>query len=233
LKSPVTGSSLYKRWGMDVLRLKIAEIKSFLGAGKSDLQIAEEMGLKTGEYNELKAEMYAWEAVDLHEKSTEEVYIDYMLRQRQCLRDLDQVATKFSTTKQYNAIVGAIKAKSDIIEKILKTGQDMGIIDKAPEKKLIIAGVLVADLSNRELRELITREVGSLDKLTKKFGMIDIEGQLLPGLPPAPNAATGPQPVRNRAPGRPSFARGGKSKTKGATGTRIARIKARTAPLEI
>lgn len=229
LKTPPVGSPLWKRWGSEVLRLKIAELKAHLGEGKDDLQVAEEMALSTGEYNELKSAMYEWETTDLHDKAAEEVYIDYTLRQKQCIKDLDGMIAEFRRTKQFNAMVGAVRAKSDIIDKLIAKGQEFGILEKAPEKKQIVAGIMVAELSNEQLRSVITKELLGLDALAKRYGEVDMSTAPLLLAEPSKLPAVIPS-SGGSAPGRPSFATGGAAKAAGGHATAVARSKAKAPP---
>jgi hypothetical protein len=232
LKRPVKGSNLTKRWGAEETRRRIAELQAHLGEGKDDLQIAEEMSLKTAEYNELKREMYTWETTDLNAKPMEEVYINYVLHQKQCIKDLDGMIREFRRTNQYNAMVGAVRAKSDILDKIIAKGQEFSILEKAPEKKQVIAGLMVANLDNEQLRAFITRELVGIDSLTKRYGDVDILGAPAPlaTLPPATSAL--PASGNTVVPGRPSRAAGGLSKAAGPQAGTVARVKAKQTPPE-
>lgn len=163
-----------KKFSATELRMKIAEIKSKLGTGMSDIQVAEEMGLPTKDYNALKRELYQQDKLEMSSKNSEEVFIDYRMRQEGCIKDLEKMIQTFSTTKQYNAMVGAVKAKSDIIDRIVARGQEFGVLEKVPEKKQIIAGVLVAGMTNDDLRARVAKEAIGMSEAFKKYGEGDI-----------------------------------------------------------
>ena len=197
-----------KKWSVLELRLKVAELKAHLSTGMSEIQIAEEMGLDAPEYNELKREMYNADKLEMAGKNSEEVFIDYRLRQEGCIKDLETMVKEFTKSKQYNAMVGAIKAKSDIIDRIVARGQEFGVLEKVPEKKQIVAGVLVAGLSNEEIRARVAKQTVGMSEMLKKYGDGDILSLPDPvkTLPPSTSTVT-VEPVK------PAFNAGLKPKT--------------------
>lgn len=166
----------FKKWGAHKLRQEIAKLKALLAGGSSDLDAEIEMGLDHVVYLALKREMYAQDKIDLHGKSTEEVFIDYRLAQEGCIKELNGMISKFETSRQYNAMVGAVRAKADIYDRIIARGQEFGVLEKVPEKKQVIAGVMVAGLDNNELRQTIAKLLVDVDGITKKYGAVDMLG---------------------------------------------------------
>lgn len=156
------------------IRHAIARVLEMLGEGKTDVEIRDDLGLDQDGYDLLKRKMYEVEGDRIRGRSIEETFIDYMTDQRACVKELDDIAKAFAGN-QLSAKVGAIRAKSDIVDKIVKFGQDIGLIDRRPEEKRILAGVMVADMSNKQLRGMITSELANLDKMVKTFG----EGSIL------------------------------------------------------
>ena len=225
-------SSALKKWSASEIRMKIAELRSHLSADKSDLSICEEMSIDLNDFANLKNEMYRVEKIDLHGKSTDEVYVDYVLVQKGCIRDLNGAMEMFKATKQLNALVGAIRARSDIYDKIIQRGQEFGVLEKVPEKKMVIGGLLVAGLDNKELRAHIAKELNSLSEITKKYGDTDITGAPISMgaaaaagvVVPAPLALPAPSSETIDAPafsgkGRPKASIGGLSKAAGGKAT--------------
>jgi hypothetical protein len=213
LKSPAKGSSAHERWTRGEYRRLIAELKAHLADGKTDLEAAEAMFKgDTKTYNILKRELYQQEKVDLHNKTTEEVFVDYVLRQEGCIRDLNQlIRDKEGTVRNSSTTVGAIRAKSDILDKIIERGQEFGILEKVPEKKQVIAGVMVAQLDNDALRQLITRELGGLQALVSRYGDDDMLGNK--GALDMPAEPTSP---KFSGEGKPKESVGGLKKAEGA-----------------
>lgn len=95
------------------------------------------------------------------------VFAEYRQRQLQCARELDDLCEIFRKSKQFSALVNAVKARSDILDRIMKTGQDLGIIEKKA-KKVEINNNLSVDvqaLSVEELRVHMSKEVDELATL--------------------------------------------------------------------
>lgn len=198
--------------------------------GHSDGEIAEGMSLSAAAYNELKRELFRQETAAIYAQSTEEVFLEYAWKQNQCVTDLDVMINGFKTTKQYNALVGAVRAKSDIIDKIVKTGQDMGVLERAPERKMILHGVAVANLDNNGLRKLIAQELSGLSAVMSRFGDQNIMGEPIT-VTAEPAAVPSAFPALPAGPsftgqGKPPEARGGKGKAAGGVQTRtVNRVK--------
>ena len=150
-------------------RSAFAKLRTYFADSKEHDEIAALLGFGWSEYEELLAAFYDAEAKVIREQSTERVYVDYCITQGQNIRDLTKVMATFDKTKQPSAIVAAIRARSDIYDKMIKTGQEFGFIEKKPETKLV-AGVIVQQLSDRELRSAIVSELGHLEHLMGKFG---------------------------------------------------------------
>lgn len=182
LTRPPDTSPLKKRFKADVTRAKLAELKLWIMDGLTDLEIQEKMGETVTVFNELKRELYRQETARMLSKTTEDVYLEYQWAQAKCLADLEGMITSIqgeTDSKQQNALVGAIKAKSDIIDKVLKTGQDMGVINREPERKINIHGHAVINMTNTDLRKAITQEMQGLSKVIDKYGARDMAGDLI------------------------------------------------------
>jgi hypothetical protein len=161
-----TGSSVPQR---DHAAL-VAAIKERLIDGDSDMAIAEDLSLGKAEYRRLKQKVYDQEADGFVGKSAEEQYVDYCLGQRKCLKELDDMIEHFSDTKQYNAMVGAVRAKSQIMDSMHKTGVSMGIVKQETSHDREVGGIRLSDLNNKELRDQLANELRGLQHIIDKFG---------------------------------------------------------------
>jgi hypothetical protein len=175
IKRPAHNSPLKKTYSASQTRALLSELKLRLVNGEADEQIQELLGVTVGKYNELKKELYRQEQASLQSKSTEDVYLEYQWAQRKCIEDLD-AAILGIPENQPNALIGAIKARSDIHDKILKTGQDMGVIAKEPERKVVVHGHIIAQLDNAALRKMIAQETNQLAGAIAKYGDTDMDG---------------------------------------------------------
>jgi hypothetical protein len=171
----------------DQLREAVETIYAALCDDRTDKEIMADMGLTAEEFDKLKTEMFDKKADSIRTKPEEHTYVEYLIQQTGNIQALTDMISEFKSTKQYNAMVGAVKARADIYDKLIAKGQEFGLISKQPERKEIVAGVLVADLSNQQLKTEITRALDGLNQLQKRFG----DGDLL-ALPKAESLHRGP-----------------------------------------
>lgn len=162
------------------LRKAIAQLTEFYSAGATDEEAQELLGVTDAKFIKLKKALYDQETERLSTTPTEHVYVQYVINQIGCIRDLNELYKACKSQKNSNAGVGAIRARSEIFDKIIKTGQEFGVLEKKPEEKRIVAGVLVAQLSNVQLRQSITSALGDLNEMVSTFGNLDIT-QVTPG----------------------------------------------------
>lgn len=156
--------------------------------GESDLEVKTELEISDARYEALKESALFAEVERVKDISTEQTYVEYCLAQHGCIRDLNKLILQYQReSKNPAALVSAIKARSDIVDKMIKLGQDFGIIEKKPQEQKIVAGVVVTQLSNEELRAAIAKQIASLNSMVNEFGdtkFIDVEpGELYRELP--------------------------------------------------
>lgn len=175
VKHATPGSPLKKHFSAAQVRALLTELKLRIQDGDSDDDIQEKLGVSVARYNELKRELYRQENHALLAKTAEDVYLEYSWAQQKVITDLKELMGEIPEN-QPNAKVGALKAISDIHDKILKVGQDIGVINKEPEKKLVIHGHAIAKMSNGDLRKLIAQETMALAGAIAKYGDTDMEG---------------------------------------------------------
>lgn len=162
------------------LKKKTAMLMAAYAEGSSDEEAQALLGVSPAKFIKIKKALYDQEAERLASTPTEHVYAQYVMNQIRCVKDLDELYKACKDQKNSNAGVGAIRARSDIFDKIIKTGQEFGILERKPEEKRIIAGVMVAQLSNDQLRQAITSSIGQLNEMVATFGDLDIT-KIAPG----------------------------------------------------
>lgn len=148
----------------------IATIYGLLAEGKDDKEVLEGMGISAEDYAALKAAMFDKKADEVRTRPIEHVYVEYCIQQAQNVKDLTDLMETYKGSRQANALVGAIRVRSEIYDKLIKTGQDMGVIKRAAQQHEVIGGIVVADLTNEKLKALITQELRELSGLMKKYG---------------------------------------------------------------
>ncbi len=187
-------SSLTKR---DIAEAKVT-IWEQLCKGDADSDIMDYTGLSPEVYGILKHQVLDDKALELRNKPSEHVYVEYVLAQQQNISDLTDMIVSFKKTNQFNALVGAIRARADLHDKLIAKGQEFGIFRKEPERRTIL-GVLVTEMTRADLKTAITGAIGSLDKMMSMYGdsnIIDVPtgdlhyGKALP--PPSSESASAP-----------------------------------------
>lgn len=168
-------------------RFRVLEL---LMEGMTDNEVCREMKIGWDEYDRLRRGAIADKVGHVSSMSTEEVYVEYIIQQKSLMNELAKIASKADRARQYSALSSSIKMRSDIYDKIIKLGQEFGIIAKKPERKEIaIAGVVVNRMENDELRGTITQELVGLDKLIAAYGdknIIDLPNMEIHRSLPAP-----------------------------------------------
>jgi hypothetical protein len=149
--------------------------------GEKEKDIMDEMGLTAEEFKAFQSALYDAKADEIRSMPEEHLYVKYIQDQAVNIHDLTEMIGNFKNTKQYNAQVGAIRVRSEIADKIIAKGQEFGLIKKTPDRKEIVAGVLVANLSNNQLKEGITAAIGQLDGLVNTYGETDFAELPKPG----------------------------------------------------
>jgi hypothetical protein len=148
----------------------VAAVHKRLVDGDSDEAIAEDLSLTPAQYRRVKAKMDEQAVDGFAGKTAEMQYVDYCMEQQKCLKELDDMATHFKSTRQFNAMVGAVRAKSQILGDIHKTGVQMGVIKQEASFDREVAGKRIQELSNAELREDIAKQLAGLKGIIDRFG---------------------------------------------------------------
>lgn len=158
-------------------REAILRIYTMLTSGEDENDILDEMGVTVEEYEKLKSAMFEAKAEEVRSKPIEHVYVEYMIEQLKNVTTLSDVIDNYRSTKQATAIVGAVKVRSEIIDKLITKGQEFGLIKKVPNRNEFVGGVVIANLTNQELKKQITGALGGLNDMLTKYGdknMIDV-----------------------------------------------------------
>jgi hypothetical protein len=93
------------------------------------------------------------------------IFAEYREHQILCAKELEDLAMYFKDSRQFSSLVGAVKAKSDVLDKIIKVGQELGVVKRAAKEISIRGQVDVRTLSVAELRVHLEKEVSGLQKL--------------------------------------------------------------------
>jgi hypothetical protein len=149
-------------------------------AGHSDDEIMDLTGLDPEQFRSVKRFMLEQRGAIERGRSPEERFAQYQIDMARNVRDLDDLVRNLDSKAQYNALVGAIRLRSDIQKGVIEMGQTLGVIPKQAERKEVVAGVLLADLSDKDLRREILKTTSMMDSMITRFGDGDIKA-LTPG----------------------------------------------------
>jgi len=138
--------------------------------GESEAEIRIALGMELDDFEKFAKECLQCEADKLSQKSVGEVYVEYLFHQKKCIADLEVMAKKFDQVKHYSALVNSVKIRSDIFDKIIKVGQEFGLLEKKPERREIVAGIMVAKMDSQQLRNTILGELSGLEKMMDMYG---------------------------------------------------------------
>jgi hypothetical protein len=154
----------------------VMRIYGMLCDGDDEADILDEMGISAEQYENMKDKLFETKAQEFRTKPIEYTYVQYIIDQTHNLSVLDDFikSNKNEKGRSAQSIVGAIRARSEIMDKIIARGQEFGIIKKVANRSEVVAGVLIAELSNTQLKKEITTSLDSLNLLLKKYGDKDI-----------------------------------------------------------
>jgi hypothetical protein len=145
--------------------------------GDNDSDVADMMGWDAEQLAAIRKLMLESRAAEIRTKPREHVYIEYIIDQRRNVKDLTELITNLDSKQQYNALVGAIRLRSEITDKIVDRGCEFGLIKRDQPGGLgggntfnIIAGVNVGDMSTPQLRDAIGNQLKELEAMIKGFG---------------------------------------------------------------
>lgn len=120
-------------------------------------------------------------------QSTAHRYFTYLLQQEQCGRDLEYVLSmimaemeawneafgnrldgddeKMPPRPSAQSAIMAIKAKSELLDRTIKMGQDMGIIEKRAKELRVSGNLNLAALPTEELRTVLDKKLKDFERL--------------------------------------------------------------------
>ena len=144
-------------------RKLLNRLRELLTLGYSEDEIAAELGVRLGTFRQLKKTLLEFEVRDILKKPITQTFIEYMIAQENCLKDLAGVLNPTpgasGTVRELNPAVTiqGIRLKSEIFDKILQRGQELGVISK--DRKVLPDEAAMGD---EELKRLAEAEFQNL-----------------------------------------------------------------------
>ena len=150
-----------------------ANIYYHMVQGKKDGWIKKHLDLDSDDYAACKHIMLEEKSEHIRNQPREHYFIEYEAEQRRNIKDLDGLIKNLDTQSQYNALVGAIRLRSDITDKIVDRAIDFGLVKKEAAKHEVIGGVIIAQLDAAGLRKAIIDNTKELSGLMSRYGEKD------------------------------------------------------------
>jgi len=163
-----------------------AEIRARLSNGMTDAEIMEEVGLTPAVYSTYKQQVLSDGLNEATCSSAGETWARYSLLMMGCVRDLDNIILQGNEayadrgdTKPMTAVVGAIKAKAQILDGIIDRGQNLGVVHKEPDRSISVAGISVSSADPQRIETLVNERKKLLEDLMGSYGHTDYSGHVL------------------------------------------------------
>jgi hypothetical protein len=130
-------------------------MRAFIAEGLSREEIKERLGVDDKMYDEVEMLLLETEGAKFTNMGTAHRYFHYMLRTEQFVRELDQFTRlHMEDDPRKSGVVGAIKAKAQLTENMMKMGQELGIISKRAKEVRVLGEINLVALPNEEIQQL-------------------------------------------------------------------------------
>lgn len=153
-----------------ITRTMVTFVRVLIEGGNTDEDIKEQLGLTDGDLADYKRKLFGQELLTINHRPPDEIFVEYRIRMDGVVKELDAITEGAKTAKQFQAAMGAQKAKAAIHDKVIDRGQEMGVIPRAAKRHEIIGGIVVATLSDADLIAHIGETSKSTRKLLKEYG---------------------------------------------------------------
>lgn len=163
---------------MEELTYHVRKMRALLEMGKSFEDCRRTMGLTSEEFDRVRKVCCEEQAKRMRQKSKEEIYAEYVVEQRKCLTALEKIierVPKDGKKLSDNALLSAIKAKSEIEDKIIEKGQELGILEKNGKTRssapspVQVEDSQVGKMRDDDLRDAVASEAVVLERVTNQF----------------------------------------------------------------
>lgn len=159
-----------------------AEVYERMLDGSSDTDIIEDLDITAQEFAIAKRFLLTNKGQAEASMSREERFARYLIQMEQNTADLTDLITNLNSKSQFNALVGAIRLRTDIAHKSIEMGQTLGVIEKAANVNIdLVAGVNIGELDDKTLRKGVVAAFSGLKALMKRHGDATPLLQLEPG----------------------------------------------------
>lgn len=151
--------------------LQLAKFTQYLASGFSRVEIMEMMGLEEIEFDSLYGKFYEGIEREVQDKTTLRLYAEYCAKKGKLIRDLEslKVALQSANWKNGQAYVAAVRTQSEILDMMIKTGQELNIVEQRPQELLLIDGQDARELDSDDLEDAVLEELQEAQKAASGF----------------------------------------------------------------
>jgi hypothetical protein len=139
--------------------------------GTSEEEILKTLGIDRAQLAKLQDTLFSEQSFEVASEKPERTFARYRIDQRRNIHALDQLVEELDGNTQYNAVVGAIRLRSDLQDRIIKMGQELGVIKKAAieTNHNHTLGLLIGQMTQGELRTQIKQLGEGTTALVEKY----------------------------------------------------------------
>ncbi|KKN42113.1 hypothetical protein LCGC14_0716450 [marine sediment metagenome] len=150
-------------------------------AGDSDEDIRDELSITRPKLQQVKKEATSREVQVLRDQKPEEMFVSYRRDQMRLVKRLEDIAKTSKEGNQPAPQVAAVRAISDLYDRVIKTGQDMGVVEKVPDRSQVAGAFIFSDMSDAGLRKFVAGIAGQAAMLQDRYGSQNIT-EIEPGV---------------------------------------------------
>lgn len=136
-------------------------------------EIQDRLNIDSRNYNALLDAYYRAAETECRNKSTTRTFAEVAGRKAQLIRDLEEIKATIKSAGargNHQAAIKAIKAQSDILDSVIKLGQELGLIEKIPDKLVFVGGRDPREMSADEITASCMRELQEITQMVQKSG---------------------------------------------------------------
>ncbi len=149
----------------------VRKIRKLIGKNYSDDEVINELEIRPDVLRLMKATILEQDKMTFDRLSNDVVYSDYLMKQGNLIRELNNMNVRFRNRGQYSAQVSGIKLQSEIYDKCIKLGQDLGFIQKKAAELNLSAKMVVGAMSDAQVMAEVHKEVQDLNRLVKQHAI--------------------------------------------------------------
>ena len=147
-----------------------AAIYAGLVDGQTEEEIIDDLGITVQHYGIAKKFLLLSKGDEEERLTPKERFARYLIDQERNVVDLNDLVSNLNSKTQYSVIVGAIRMRAEIADRVIATGQTLGVISKEPERKVLLGGISITEMKDTDLRKGVLDAIGGLGKMIEKYG---------------------------------------------------------------